>query len=293
MSDESIWANFSESASPLVCNASYTSQNTQSTNSDTVGPGAPSSDIFASTVVVTSVVNAASFRPGSIAPGEIVTIFGQNIGSPTRTALRVEPTGLIATNLADTRVTFDGVLAPLIHVRNDQLVAVVPYSLAGKAATELQVDYKGSQSLPFHLDVAGSAPGIFTSGTTDSGQAAALNQDHTVNSPFNPARAGSVVALFATGEGETDPGGVDGQAGKAPLPKPRLPVTVRIAGRVAEVLYAGAAPDLVAGIIQVNVRVPDGISTSNPPVVITVGGVDSQAGVTISVNAPAPSPENP
>jgi len=60
-------------------------------------------------------------------------------------------------------------------------------------------------------------------------------------------------------------------------------VTVSIGGQPAQVLYAGAAPGLVAGVMQVNVRIPDGIGTGVVPVILQVGGAASPTGVTLNV----------
>ncbi|MCP5109704.1 MAG: hypothetical protein GY953_02590, partial [bacterium] len=132
------------------------------------------------------------------------------------------------------------------------------------------------------LEIRPAVPGLFTLGN-GSGQAVAVNQDGSLNSPENPARRGSIVILYATGEGLTTPGGVDGQPAKTPLPKPVLPVDVRIGGLPCEVFYAGAAPGF-AGLMQLNVRVPTGfIPSGELPVELFVGGAPSQPGVTISV----------
>jgi len=90
--------------------------------------------------------------------------------------------------------------------------------------------------------------------------------------------------LFATGEGRTDPPGVDGKPAADPLPKPLLPISVTIGGLSAQVLYAGGAPRLIAGVLQVNARIPESVATGAAvPVSLTVGQATSQAGVTLAV----------
>ena len=118
-----------------------------------------------------------------------------------------------------------------------------------------------------------------------AGQGAILNQNNSVNSTTSPAGRNTVVQIFATGEGQTDPAGADGKLmpGNA-LARPKLPVTVRIGNIDAPVTYAGSAPGLVAGLIQINAR----IAATTPlgaavPVVISVGGVPSQPGVTMVI----------
>jgi uncharacterized protein (TIGR03437 family) len=84
--------------------------------------------------------------------------------------------------------------------------------------------------------------------------------------------------------GRRRPPGVDGKPATVPLPRPSLPVSITIGGQPAQVLYAGGAPGEVAGLMQINVQIPAGIQTGNAvPVVVSVGNVPSQAGVTIAV----------
>ena len=100
----------------------------------------------------------------------------------------------------------------------------------------------------------------------------------------NPAAAGSVIVLYATGAGQTSPLLPDGSVVTADnLPIPVLPVTARVGGLKAEVLYAGGAPGMVAGVLQVNLRVPDATPSGLSLVVLQVGGQTSQAGLTIAV----------
>jgi uncharacterized protein (TIGR03437 family) len=92
-----------------------------------------------------------------------------------------------------------------------------------------------------------------------------------------------VIVLFETGEGQTNPAGVDGLIASGVLPKPVLPVSLKIGDVAAVIQYYGAAPGLVAGIMQVNAVVPAGIASGSVPVVLTVGNASSQPGLTISV----------
>jgi uncharacterized protein (TIGR03437 family) len=134
------------------------------------------------------------------------------------------------------------------------------------------------------VPVAASAPGVFTADSSGQGQAAALNQDTTPNSATTPAKIGDVITLFATGEGQTSPPGVDGKPATGTLPQPVLPVTVTIGGQTAHVAYAGGAPNEVAGVMQLNVQVPSGIQTGDAvPVILWVGYAASQSGVTVAI----------
>lgn len=140
-------------------------------------------------------------------------------------------TGLLETTVAGTTVLFNGIPAPIMYTSAGQVSATVPYETAGAATAQILVNYQGNNVAAGTVTVAPSAPGIFTvnSGT---GQAAALNQDGSVNSASNPAAAGSTIVLYLTGEGQTLPPGADGKiASAASFPAPVLPVTVMIGGQ--------------------------------------------------------------
>jgi uncharacterized protein (TIGR03437 family) len=232
----------------------------------------------------TGVVSAASFLPGPIAPGQIITLPGSGLGPDTPMALKLNASGLVQDELGGTRVLFDGQAAPLLYVSARQISAVVPYGVADKTSTQMEVEYGGNKSAPTSLQVAAAAPGVFSMDSSGKGQGAVLNEDGTLNSSTNPAPRGSIVVLYATGEGQTSPPGVDGRIAASILPKPRLPVSVRLGGTEAELLYAGAAPALVAGVLQVNVRIPaDAVPGNAVPILLVVGDFTSQPGITIAV----------
>ncbi len=215
-----------------------------------------------------TVVNAASYAGGGVSPGEIITIFGQNLGPSSLVAGTFDATGELSVQAAGTEVLFDGVRAPLIYATSGQLSAIVPYEISG-ASTQVQVQNNGQWSSAVGVNVVDAAPGIFT--LPQSSQAAALNADLSVNGLSNPAPKGSIIVLFATGEGQTSPAGVDGKVAANTYPTPILPVSITIGGSSATLLYGGAAPAEVAGVLQLNVQIPPGTPSGVVPVILKVG----------------------
>ena len=226
------------------------------------------------------VLNGASLAPGSVAPGEIVTLIGSAIGPPIATQ---SVSSVTSTMLGGTSVLFDGNPAPLLYAGPNQINAIVPYGISGQNATQMSITSGGQLIAGFSLSVVAATPALFTLDGSGSGPGAILNQDSTVNSSSNPASRGSVVVLYATGVGAMVPTPTDGQVTGNILTYPSLPVSVTIEGVDAEILYAGAAPGLVAGVAQVNVRVPQAVAPGVLPVRITAGTASSPAGVVMAV----------
>ena len=230
------------------------------------------------------VVNAASFLAGPVAPGEIVTLFGTDIGPSALATASLTRFGFLDTFVADTTVLFDGVPAPIVYVSAGQTSVIVPYSVSGRSTTQMVVEVQGRRSVAAQLAVAPTAPALFSFNSRGSGGGAILNEDGTINTPDNPAAKGSIIVLFGTGEGQTNPPGADGRVAATVFPKPAAtPLGVRIGGIEAEVAYFGAAPSLVAGVFQVNARVPAGADSGNVPVVVTIGAASSQPNLTVAV----------
>ena len=238
--------------------------------------------------VLSQVVNAASGIAGSVSPGEILSIRGYGAGASPVSGLKLDESGLLASNLNGLEVTFDGQPAPLLFTSANQTNLVVPYEIAGKATTVLQVKYAAAArtlaTAAWVLPVSPAAPGIFTVDATGTGQGAVLNQDNSVNGAANPAARNSVISIYATGEGQTSPPGVTGSVSSSNTKSPLLPVTVTIGGVGATVQYAGSAPLQVSGLLQVNAVVPPGVTPGSAvPVTVSVGEAPSQTGVTIAV----------
>jgi uncharacterized protein (TIGR03437 family) len=128
----------------------------------------------------------------------VVTLFGNGMG-PAEGVVATLADGKVPVSLAGVRVLFNGVPAPLLFVREDQINAVVPFSVEGSSRAEVRVEYGRMAITPLMVRLRNVEPGIFRSGSTEF--RAILNEDNTVNSPSNPAARGSVVTFWATGMG--------------------------------------------------------------------------------------------
>jgi trimeric autotransporter adhesin len=239
-----------------------------------------------SPAAVNAIANSATNRAGAVAPGEIVVLYGSGLGPQQLTVFQADAAGIVSSSLAGTQVFFNGIPAPIIYTSSTQLSVVVPYGVTGGGA-QLNVSNTTTQAFASgYVAVTAASPGIFTADSSGIGQAAALNQDNSLNSAAKPARPGDIVSLFVTGEGQVFPAGVDGKLAAPPLPRPFLPVGVTIGGKPADVKYAGGAPGLVAGVMQINAQIPTSISQAGAvPVVVQIGGVSSQTEVTLAIAA--------
>jgi uncharacterized protein (TIGR03437 family) len=232
---------------------------------------------------ISAALNGASFIEDSLSPGEVVTILGANLGPASPADLALDGNGNVTNQLLGTQVFFDGVAAPLLYTSSSQVNAVVPYGVTA-TATQVTVQYGGLLSVPALVPVVPATPALFSFSGLGSGQALILNQDGSVNSSINPAAAGSVAVLYATGLGQTNPSGQDGVVVSAILPVPAASISVMIGGAPAQVLYAGAAPGMVSGIFQINVQIPaNAPSGSNIPVLVQAGNAVSPGGATLAI----------
>ena len=233
-------------------------------------------------VVPSAIVSSASYADEPVAPGQIVSIFGLGLGSEELAVFDLNEDGEVDENLAGTLVLFDGIPAPLLSTYRGQINTIVPMAVQGDDV-ELRVLYLGKQSAPFPVPVGLAAPALFTLDGTGRGQAAAINPDGTLNTNSNAARRGRVIQLFGTGGGLTDIVLGDGEIVGETVPQLVSPVTVLIGGEEGDVQFAGAAPGLVNGVVQFNVRIPSGIKAGPKEVIVIIDGVQSGGDVTIAV----------
>lgn len=228
--------------------------------------------------------NGGSYATAGISPGQIMKIGGTDLG-PAAGATYQIVNGSLTTELSGTRVLFNGSPAALLYVSSSQANVIVPYSIAGKATVTVEVERNGTKRPGLTYPVVAAQPGVFTTNASGAGQAAAVNQDGTLNGPTNPIARGSLLFFYATGEGATTPEGSETRiTGVAGIPRPRGTVSVKLGTMEAPVEWSGSTPQSVAGLYQVNIWVPANAPTGDQvPLSLTVAGMPSQTGVTVAI----------
>lgn len=215
-------------------------------------------------MAATCILGTTEYWSDAVAPGEIISIYGRNIGPAKGVVGVLDSTQRLPFTLGGVSVTFNGALAPLLYAQAGQINAIVPFEVVGQTSATLQITSSGSAAPPVRVPLRGASNIVIpTPGNPDL--IAAINQDGTINSYAHPAAPGSIVTIFSSGGGQTNPPSVDGQIATSaanlvlpvqvlmgfngpPGPAPPTPIS-------ADVLYAGAAPGLLAGTVQINFRI--------------------------------------
>jgi uncharacterized protein (TIGR03437 family) len=219
------------------------------------------------------IVEVFSGMPAPLAPGKLITIYGENLGPAAGAASSFDPAGRLPLEQARSSVTVNSVAAPILFASAGQINAQVPYEVAGASMAEIAVKANGEASTAVRVPVAAASPDVY---------AGVFHADGSRNSPENSASSGSVVVLFATGQGVTVPASATGAASRDVFPEPEAPVRLLVGGREAEVLFRGQAPG-TAGVMQVNARLPQNVPAGRAEVTLEVGGVSNRAPVYINM----------
>lgn len=216
--------------------------------------------------------NAFTGITQSVAPGMLLSIFGSGLGPAEGVAASFDAQGRLPFSLGEVAVTVNGIPAPLLFARQDQVNIQVPYELAGAAQAPVVVRYRGVASTAEGLRVAAASPGLFPG---------VWNANGTRNGAGQPADRGGAIVLYATGQGVTTPPSVTGQVAAPPFPEPAVELTLLIGGRPALVLFRGQAPG-TAGVMQINAVVPvDAAPGNEVPVLLRMAGAETTTRVAI------------
>ena len=236
---------------------------------------------------VADAATAANNNKTGISPGEIITLYGTNLGPTPVATLTLDPTGTLVTSSLDgTQVTFNGTPGPMIFTSDGQIAVVVPYEIAGKSTVSVVVSYLGLTTSPIQFNVVPATPGLFTLNQSGQGDAAIIRySDGSVISTSNPASVGDLLEIYGAGYGVATPNTslADGTVVTTVLPVPAAATTVLIDGKAvnaANIEYAGGAGGDVNGVLQVNLTVPQ-LAPGSHQLQLQVGSAVSPAGVTL------------
>ncbi|HEV8039593.1 MAG TPA: hypothetical protein VGP62_12070 [Bryobacteraceae bacterium] len=252
--------------------------------------------VSSSTPAVLGVANVAGLAvsPG-LAPGEVASIYGTGLGPSPGLQGKFDSNGRLPESLGGTEVYFNGVRAPLLYSGDQQVNAIVPFSVSGRTVSVVLI-VNGKVSNQAYLPTQTADPEIFKANIASAADVAfAVNEDGSVNSAQNPAKGGSVLTLFVSGAGLLSPTPEDGTRGGLG-PRLVLPVTVNVSYAVSlqegvpapiyaqgEVRYAGSAPTLAAGVVQIDVQLPvEAYVGSSQSVLIYFGDVSGPLGASAS-----------
>ena len=216
------------------------------------------------------VANAANYQAGPVAPGEIVSVFGEQLGSGETDSLQL---------------LVEGIPAPVFFHADGQINAQIPYEIGGLAQVSIRAVVNGFSSNTVTVAVAAAAPGVFM---WQGNALVTVRPDGSLVTPEAPARAGEVLMIFATGEGPTLPPSRTGEQSGAPYPKPVGAVRLLIAGNPVELLYAGAAPGFV-GLMQLNFVVPTALPGPWAEATLEIAGISSQSAMLATTSVAAPT----
>jgi len=194
------------------------------------------------------VVNGASFRSDhGLAPGSFGSVFGSYSQAPDQ-------------------VLVGGIAGAVVAATATQVNFIVPASAPLGNAT-ISVRAAGTELASGLATLTAAGPGIFVLGPDPSQPGAVENADYSVNAGANPAAAGSVVSVYATGHGLVDSSG-------------NAPVSVFFGDLPAQVV-ASVPLTQYPGLWQINAQVPPGI-TGQWPLFVIAQNLASNA-VTVAV----------
>jgi uncharacterized protein (TIGR03437 family) len=214
---------------------------------------------------IAAVISANLDRASTtVAPGGLISIFGTNLAKTT-TDLAGWEGNRLPDLLNGVAVAVGGHRARLLYVSPTQVNAVLPIETpVGRQPAAVN---NGNGPAEAAVNVAAVAPAVFFG---PSGGIVVKSADFSLVASGNPARAGDVLVVYATGLGQTTPA-IEG-ASLAPAGSAVViaPVAATIGGRAAEVISSVAAPGF-AGLYQVALRMPSGVAAGNAPLVLTSG----------------------
>lgn len=216
------------------------------------------------------ILNGVGQTPStSVAPGSVISIFGQSLAS----VVQVGPVNPLAQSIAGTTVTINDTILPLLFVSPQQINAQLPSSLTDGTYT-LNVQNAGQPEITGTLTVARNAPGLFSSVANSIAYAMAFHADGSLITTSSPAAAGETISFLGTGFGPYQTPVFDGFFPPNPLPVVADSVVLSVGG-LNPTSTSTAAPGFT-GLTTTQFQVPTGLASgTSVPLLVTINGIDS------------------
>ena len=255
----------------VTLTATNPAQNLTGTREITGGLGDPSP-----APVLSAAVSGASFAANvPLAPGSIISLFGQNLTSGTEPASTLP----LTTTLAGATAIMAGQQLPLLYAAGGQVNALVSSGININTSQQILIQRGSAYSIPISVNVAASEPAVFpypAPGDPPTQGAIVNAVTYAVAHAGTPVGVGDTIAIFCTGLGSVAPAVPDGAgAPSSPLANTVATATVSIGGKPASVAFAGLSPGFV-GLYQIDAVVPSGVAPgSQVPVILSIAGQTS------------------
>jgi uncharacterized protein (TIGR03437 family) len=221
-------------------------------------------------ISATGVVNAASYL-APLVRGELASLFGANLATGTFGAATLP----LSTSLGGAQITVAGFPAPLVYVSPTQINFQVPFEAPASGSVPVVAAQSGLPPSPAQqVAMAEYAPGVFTYARTATVVDPIIVHGATnaLVTPDNPASAGEVLVIYATGAGSFDNPPATGAAASAVLlANTAVLAGVTVGGTAAQVAFSGLTPGDV-GLLQINITLPAPLPAGNTlPLVVRFG----------------------
>ncbi|HBY61401.1 MAG TPA: hypothetical protein DEH78_16385 [Solibacterales bacterium] len=209
--------------------------------------------------------NSAAQTPDAlVAPGSLVSIFGESLSSDTVAG----PSNPLAQTLDGVTVRLDSRILPLLFVSPQQINAQLPSELP-EGAYKLTIRTSAGEEAKAEVTVAPNAPGVFLRPVGDQPFVLATRAGDAPVTAEAPARRGELITIYGTGFGPYERPVPDGFATPG---SPDYPLVDKLEVVLGEQVWtpewSGAAPGQV-GIAITRVRVPED-APSGQPLLLTI-----------------------
>ncbi len=230
------------------------------------------------------IVSSADFA-SSPAVGLLVSIFGSGLADSAQSNASLPLPDQLGSTSA---FLSSGEQLPLLYVSDNVINVLIPYDAVTLTAQQVVVQHGDALSVPLPIAIFNQSPSILSADGSGSGQGhiyvIGAGGVETQANATTPAHTGEPLVIYCVGLGPVTPLLSGGAAAPySPLAAANAAVAVTFGGQIATPVFAGLTPGL-AGLYQINVTLPTGITPGNQvPVMISAGAAISTSAIFMAI----------